>query len=123
MQQSQSLLGELVVVALKAAASKQDPFCIFRVNEVVKRTKTDYGGGSYPIWDDQVNIPIRQGQHRLHVQIFDKEANARNLMGEGVVDLTKVLREREHDGYFPVKYQGKHGGEIYLELTFYPIVR
>jgi hypothetical protein len=37
---------------------KQDPFCIFRVNEVVKRTKADYGGGSYPVWDDQVTIAI-----------------------------------------------------------------
>ncbi|KAG0757449.1 hypothetical protein G6F32_010396 [Rhizopus arrhizus] len=124
----QSLLGELVVVALKAenlphqTSRKQDPFCIFRVNEVVKRTKADYGGGSYPVWDDQVNIPISRSHHQqMHIQIFDRDPHPHNLMGEGTIDLSKVIREKEHDGYFLMKHNGQQAGEIYLELTFYPV--
>ncbi|CEP19834.1 hypothetical protein [Parasitella parasitica] len=120
------IAGELVVVALKAeklqhqAPAKQDPFCLFRVGDVVKRTKTDYGGGLYPIWDDQVNIPVAAGQRQLHVQIFDKDTKPNNLMGDGVIDLTKVLRDKEHDGYFPLRMRGRpDAGLIYLELTFY----
>ena len=37
-------------------AGKQDPFCVFRLGETAKRTKTDYRGGSRPIWDDQVRV-------------------------------------------------------------------
>ncbi|KAG2230147.1 hypothetical protein INT48_004017 [Thamnidium elegans] len=129
------IAGELVVVALKAynrsnflnklmsnvkAPAKQDPFCLFRVGNVVKRTKVDHGGGLYPIWDDQVNIPVAAGIHQMHVQIFDKDTKPNNLMGEGVIDLTRVLREKEHDGYFPLQYKGRPNcGDIYLELTFY----
>ncbi|CAO0797336.1 unnamed protein product [Mucor circinelloides] len=120
------LAGELVVVALKAeklqhqAPGKQDPFCLFRVGDVIKRTKTDYGGGLYPIWDDQVNIPVAAGQYQMHVQIFDKDTKPNNLMGDGIVDLKKVLRDKEHDGYFPLQFRGRQStGVIYLELTFY----
>ncbi|CAO3661612.1 unnamed protein product [Rhizopus stolonifer] len=124
--QSSTFIGELVVVALKAehlkhqSARKQDPFCVFRVNNIMKRTKADYGGGNYPIWDDQVNIPIGHGTYQMKVEIFDKDINPVNLMAEEIVDLSKVIREKEHDGYFPMKYRGQPGGEIYLELTFYP---
>ncbi|EIE90247.1 hypothetical protein RO3G_14958 [Rhizopus delemar RA 99-880] len=121
--QSSSLLGELVVVALKATTREQDPFCVFRVNEIMKRTKTDYGGGSYPIWDDQVNIPIRHGPYQMRVQVFNKDMSPNHLMGEAVIDLSKVMREKEHDGYFPLMCRGQPSGEIYLELTFYLAVR
>ncbi|OAC99467.1 hypothetical protein MUCCIDRAFT_125248, partial [Mucor lusitanicus CBS 277.49] len=87
---------------------------------VIKRTKTDYGGGLYPIWDDQVNIPVAAGHYQMHVQIFDKDTKPNNLMGDGIVDLKKVLRDKEHDGYFPLNFRGRQGtGVIYLELTFY----
>lgn len=59
----------------------------------------------------------------MQVSIFDKDTKPINLMGEGVVDLTKVLREKEHDGYFPITLRGRQNcGEIYLELTFYGAV-
>lgn len=60
----------------------------------------------------------------MHVQIFDRDTNSpNNLMAEGVVDLTRVLREKEHDGYFSLSYLGRPGcGELYLELTFYTAV-
>ncbi|KAG0735440.1 hypothetical protein G6F57_009579 [Rhizopus arrhizus] len=85
----------------------------------MKRTKTDYGGGSYPIWDDQVNIPISHGPYQMRVQVFNKDMNPNHLMGEAVIDLAKVMREKEHDGYFPLMCRGQPSGEIYLELTFY----
>lgn len=59
----------------------------------------------------------------MHVQVFDKDTMPNNLMGEGIVDLSKVLREKEHDGYFPLHYRGnQNAGDIYLELTFYSAV-
>jgi Ca2+-dependent lipid-binding protein len=58
----------------------------------------------------------------MHIQIFDRDPHPHNLMGEGTIDLSKVIREKEHDGYFLMKHNGQQAGEIYLELTFYPVV-
>lgn len=59
----------------------------------------------------------------MRAQIFDKDTSPNNLMGEAIIDLTKVLREKEHDGYFPLHYRGRQNcGDIYLELTFYSAV-
>ncbi|KAI8384452.1 C2 domain-containing protein [Radiomyces spectabilis] len=116
------IVGELVVVALKAVAGKQDPLCVFRLGDVAMKTKTDVRGGQNPIWDDQVNLPVPVGATKLHMQLFDKNTNISNLIAEGYVDLSKVLREGEHDDFFPLTFRGKRAGEIYLELTFYSAV-
>lgn len=69
-----------------------------------------------------MNIPVTGGQHSLIVQVFDKTTQPNNLMADGVIDLSKVFRESEHDGYFPLLSKGRPGGVIYLELTFYSAV-
>ncbi|KAL1931302.1 hypothetical protein VTP01DRAFT_10439 [Rhizomucor pusillus] len=120
------LAGELVVVALKARdlpnveiVGKQDPFVIFRLGEEAKRTKTDYRGGQNPLWDDQVNIPVPEGKTKMYMQLFDEDKSREELICEGEIDLTNVLREGEEDRWFPLQYKGRSAGEIYLELTFY----
>ncbi|CDS10087.1 hypothetical protein LRAMOSA02764 [Lichtheimia ramosa] len=121
-----TIIGELVVVALKArdlpnieVVGKQDPFCVFRLGETAKRTKTDYRGGQQPLWDDQVNLPVPEKKTKMYVQVFDEDSKREDLICEGEVDLTQVLREGEQDSWFPLKYRGKDSGKIYLEMTFY----
>ncbi|ORY94240.1 C2 domain-containing protein [Syncephalastrum racemosum] len=115
-------IGELVIVALRAIVGKQDPFCVFRLGEVAQRTKTDYRGGQHPLWDDQVNIPVPPNKTKLYMQLFDEDSHREDLISEGELDLTKVLREGEQDDWFPLSYRGRKAGEIYLELTFYSAV-
>ncbi|CAO3587725.1 unnamed protein product [Absidia cylindrospora] len=98
---------------------KQNPFCIFKLGSVAKKTKTDQNGGQSPIWDDQINLPVPPGATRLFVQIFSGQASKENLISEGHVDLNEVLRKGEHDGFFPLVLNGKKAGQIYLELTYY----
>ncbi|KAG0180177.1 hypothetical protein DFQ29_001122 [Apophysomyces sp. BC1021] len=120
------LIGELAVVALKArdlpnreVIGKQDPFCVFRLGEVAKKTKTDVRGGQHPLWDDQVNIPVPEGKTKMRLQVFDEDSTREDLISEGEIDLTKVLAEGEYDDWFPLTYKGRKAGEIYLEMTFY----
>ncbi|KAI7878966.1 hypothetical protein K492DRAFT_132058 [Lichtheimia hyalospora FSU 10163] len=120
--QPKKLAGELVVVALKAVCRKQDPFCVFRLGETAKRTKTDYRGGSRPIWDDQVNLPVPEGKTKMYIQVFDEDSKQEDLISENTIDLTQVMRDGEADDWFPLQYRGKRAGEIYLELTFYSAV-
>jgi hypothetical protein len=66
---------------------------------------------------------VSAGQHQLYVQVFNNDTNPANLMADGVIELAKVFREREHDGFFQMLHRGRPtSGKIYLELTFYPSV-
>ncbi|KAI8391139.1 C2 domain-containing protein [Radiomyces spectabilis] len=116
------IIGELAVVALKAIVGKQDPFCVFRLGEVAKKTKTDYRGGQHPLWDDQVNIPVPEGKTKMRVQLFDEDSKREDLISEGEIDITKAITEGEADDWFPLTYRGRSAGQIYLELTFYSAV-
>ncbi|CAO3625403.1 unnamed protein product [Cunninghamella blakesleeana] len=119
-------IGELVVIALKAenipncvTRGSQDPFCVFKLGSLAKKTKIDKRGGQNPIWDDQINLAVPGGVTRLFFQIFHGQTSSENLISEGHVDLHEVLRKGEHDGFFPLIYNGNKAGRIYLELTFY----
>ncbi|KAI8090061.1 uncharacterized protein BX664DRAFT_281493 [Halteromyces radiatus] len=119
-------IGELAVVALKAKdlpnreiVGKQDPFCVFRLGEEAKKTKTDYRGGQHPVWDDQVNLIVPEGKVKMRVQLFDEDAKREDLISEADIDISTVIKEGEQDGWFPLTYKGRKAGEIYLELTFY----
>ncbi|KAI8994839.1 C2 domain-containing protein [Pilobolus umbonatus] len=113
------IIGELAVVAYKAIVGKQDPFVIFRLAEVNKKTKTDYRGGQHPVWDDQVNLPVPDKKRILTVQVYDEDSKREELISECEVDLTKVLEEGEYDDWFPLTFKSKPAGKIYLEMTFY----
>ncbi|ORZ07880.1 hypothetical protein BCR42DRAFT_425657 [Absidia repens] len=120
------MIGELAVVALKARdlpnreiVGKQDPFCVFRLGEDAKKTKTDYRGGQHPVWDDQVNLMVPEGKVKMRVQLFDEDAKREDLISDADVDISTVLKDGEQDGWFPLTYKGRKAGEIYLELTFY----
>ncbi|KAL1932018.1 hypothetical protein VTP01DRAFT_9074 [Rhizomucor pusillus] len=119
------LMGELAVVALEAEnlpkiPGSLRPFAVFRVAGVAKRTKADYQGNCNPHWDDQVNMPIPHGHNNMKVQILTEDPKKGDLLVcEGNVDLSKVLKEGEHDDWIPLTHHGKEAGDIYLELTFY----
>ncbi|ORX58157.1 hypothetical protein DM01DRAFT_1283365 [Hesseltinella vesiculosa] len=115
-------LGELAVVAIKAVVGKQDPFCVFRLGEEAKKTITDYRGGQHPVWDDQVNLTVYEGKTKMYVQLFDEDAKREDLISEGEVDLTAVIKDGEQDDWYPLSYKNRRAGDIYLELTFYAAV-
>ncbi|KAI9302868.1 C2 domain-containing protein [Cunninghamella echinulata] len=120
---STKVIGELAIVALKAVVGKQDPFCVFRLGEEAKKTKTDYRGGQHPVWDDQVNLFVPEGKTKMRVQLFDEDAKKEDLISEADIDISEVIKVGEHDGWFQLMFKGRKAGEIYLELTFYSAVR
>ncbi|ORZ02820.1 hypothetical protein BCR43DRAFT_482225 [Syncephalastrum racemosum] len=117
------IIGELAVVALEAEnlpkiAGNLTSFCVFKLGNVAKRTKSDPRGGRNPTWDDQVNMPVPAGATTMIVQVMD-EQKGEQLVCEGTVDLTKVLKDGEFDDWVPMKRRGQEAGDVYLELTFY----
>lgn len=79
---------------------KQDPFCVFCIGDITKKTKTDFRGGQHPIWDDQVNIPVAEGKKSMSVQVFDEDSKKEELIGECTIDLIDVFKDGEADGKY-----------------------
>ncbi|GAA5900317.1 uncharacterized protein JCM6883_002807 [Sporobolomyces salmoneus] len=129
-------LGLLIVVILKAQHlpdphrfSKQDPFVIATLGEEEVRTKTDKGGGQVPLWDEEFRFKLYEAEDKsegqtLELKVMRKEgvrAKDEELIGTGsvVVDGKSWL---EFDEWIELKTgEGKYVGELYVEMTFYPL--
>ncbi|ORE12013.1 hypothetical protein BCV72DRAFT_196430 [Rhizopus microsporus var. microsporus] len=64
-------------------------------------------------------MPVPEKKKMMVVQIYDEDSKREELISECDLDISKVLEEGEHDGWFPLQYKGRPAGEIYLEMTFY----
>ncbi|GAA5947272.1 hypothetical protein JCM3765_001599 [Sporobolomyces pararoseus] len=133
-------LGLLILVILKAQHlpdphkfSKQDPFVIAELGEgenvQTVRTQTDRGGGQHPLWDEEFRMKLYEEEgktegQRLSLKVMRKEgtrAKDQELIGEGSV-LVDGKSWREFDEWIELKTsEGKYVGEVYVEMTFYPL--
>ncbi|KAF9130950.1 hypothetical protein EC957_003673 [Mortierella hygrophila] len=103
-------IGELVIVPIQGRDlpnrerfGKQDPFILFKLGNVSKRSSTDVRGGQRPRWkDDQINIRMYESDAKdatsLYVTCLDEDHQKNDFIGDCVVNLAKVLDYGEHDG-------------------------
>ncbi|GAA5902688.1 hypothetical protein JCM5296_001258 [Sporobolomyces johnsonii] len=129
-------LGMLIVVIIKAQHlhdphhfSKQD--CLVTVEHVgsdtgtVFQTKVAKGGGQHPEWDEEFRIrlfePLEGEQQLLKLQVMRQEhKDEAELVGEAHVLVDGTWRE--FDEWLEIKDgAGKYRGEVYVEMTFYPL--
>ncbi|KAG0250322.1 hypothetical protein BG011_008485 [Mortierella polycephala] len=124
-------IGELVIVPIQGRDlpnrerfGKQDPFVLFKLGNVSKRSSTDIRGGQRPRWkDDQVTIIMYESEAKdatsLYVTCLDEDHQKNDLISDCVINLAKVLEQGEHDDWFPLTYKGREAGEIMLQLTYF----
>ncbi|KAG0084842.1 hypothetical protein BGZ92_009528 [Podila epicladia] len=124
-------IGELVIIPIQGRDlpnrerfGKQDPFILFKLGNVSKRSSTDVRGGQRPRWnDEQINILMYQSDAKdatsLYVSCMDEDHQKNDLIGDCVINLAKVLERGEHDDWFELKYRGREAGELMLQLTYY----
>ncbi|KAG0017521.1 hypothetical protein BGZ82_000727 [Podila clonocystis] len=124
-------IGELVIIPIhgrdlpnRERFGKQDPFILFKLGNVSKRSSTDVRGGQRPRWnDEQINILMYQSDAKdatsLYVSCMDEDHQKNDLIGDCVINLAKVLERGEHDDWFELKYRGREAGELMLQLTYY----
>jgi hypothetical protein len=103
----------------KELVTKQAPFLEFYYGHEKRATKADKRGGRKPEWNDVIRFAVQPGCHQLFFKAFAASLGENKFIGEGIVELDQVLRERQHDGWFELKASGKYAGEVYLELTFF----
>ncbi|KAG0213722.1 hypothetical protein BGX28_003666 [Mortierella sp. GBA30] len=130
-------LGVLVAIPIKGrklinrSGGKQSPYVQLKLGEQKKRTRASLIASVEPEWDQEASIIIKrgflaglvrldvfQGQYDMHVAVYD-EGKKNELIGDGVLLLNEVIDKGELDVWFPIKYNGTAGGDIYFELTFY----
>ena len=125
-------LGTLVVVVMKAknlsnsrAISKQNPYCSVRVGKHSDRTKAITRGGQAPVWDHESRFRLctEDDNRTLKLCVFDQNGSQTEIIGDSLVSLQPALEKPPQLGYddwFPIKFNNRYVGEVYLEMTFYP---
>lgn len=134
--------GTLVCVVLKAknlpnkrSIGKQDPYAELCLGSDTQQTKPDKRGGQHPTWDEQLHFEIydevqhafgpergRDEEKTLSIVCY-AAGNDPEPLGEGYVSLNQALRDGEFDDWVPLASKGKYSGEVYVELTYYSLVR
>ncbi|KAF9124305.1 hypothetical protein BG015_005114 [Linnemannia schmuckeri] len=124
-------IGELIIVPIQGRDlpnrerfGKQDPFILFKLGNVSKRSSTDVRGGQRPRWkDDQINIKMYESDAKdatsLYVTCLDEDHQKNDFIGNCVINLAKVLDYGEHDDWFELTFKGREAGELQLQLTYF----
>lgn len=124
--------GTLIVVVMKArnlynrrAISKQNPYCSVRIAKHSDRTKTIVRGGQAPVWDHETRFRLScdDDNSNLKLCVFDQNGSNTEIIGDAQIPLHAAYRSSVQDGYdswFPIHYNKRYVGEVYLEMTFYP---
>lgn len=122
--------GTLICVVLKGrhltpkrTHDTQDPVAEVCVDGTRLRTLPDRRGGSAPLWDEQMQFEILDDgatPHSLELICYatDKEPD---YIGRTSIDLTPALAQREYDLWLSLTHQGQCTGQVYVELTYYPL--
>ncbi|KAG0319978.1 hypothetical protein BGZ97_001031 [Linnemannia gamsii] len=124
-------IGELVIIPIQGRDlpnrerfGKQDPFILFKLGNVAKRSTTDIRGGQRPRWkDDQINIFMYESDAKdatsLYVTCLDEDPQKNDLIGDCVINMVRVMEYGEQDDWFQLSYKGREAGELLLQLTYY----
>ncbi|KAK3826190.1 MAG: hypothetical protein J3R72DRAFT_479444 [Linnemannia gamsii] len=124
-------IGELVIIPIQGRDlpnrerfGKQDPFVLFKLGNVAKRSTTDVRGGQKPRWkDDQINIFMYESDAKdatsLYVTCLDEDPQKNDLIGDCVINMVRVMEYGELDDWFQLSYKGREAGELMLQLTYY----
>ncbi|CAO1617448.1 unnamed protein product [Sympodiomycopsis kandeliae] len=130
----------------KRSIGKQDPFAVLSIETEKQKTKPDKRGGQHPTWDEQLHFEIyddvedvltnkkddsmgksssskvssaASGKKILKVACYADDNREPEFIGEGLVDLTGVLKTGEFDEWVTIRHKDRYCGEVYLELTFF----
>ena len=122
--------GTLICVVLqgrhltrKRTHDTQDPVAEVRIDGTRLRTLPDRRGGSAPLWDEQMQFEIVDNgtsPHTLELVCYatDKEPD---YIGHTAIDLTPALTQRQYDRWLSLTHHGQCTGQVYVELTYYPL--
>lgn len=104
---------------------KQSPFVRLRISHMTETSDVAFRGGQTPKFDYYAKFDLTPDvKPALAVEIFDDRSPPK-LIGQCAVDLTPALYkdpEDGHDDWFPLSFGSEEAGEIYLELTFHPLI-
>lgn len=124
--------GTLIVVIMKAknlhnrrAVSKQNPYCSVRIAKHSDRTKTITRGGQVPLWDHEARfkLNLNDDNRQLKLCVFDQNGSNTEIIGDALIPLKQAFEAPSdvgHDGWYPIYFNKRYVGEVFLEMTFYP---
>lgn len=104
---------------------KQSPFVRLRISHMTETSEVAFRGGQTPRFDFYSKFDLTPDvKPAMIVEIFDDKSPPK-LIGQATIDLTPALYkdpEDGHDDWFPLKVGNEFAGQVYMELTFHPLV-
>ncbi|SCV02896.1 LAME_0H06084g1_1 [Lachancea meyersii CBS 8951] len=104
---------------------KQSPFVRLRISHMIATSEVAFRGGQTPKFDFYSKFDLTPDvKPALVIELFDERSPPR-LIGQCTVDLTPALYkdpEDGHDDWFDLKMGKEEAGQVYVELTFHPLI-
>ncbi|KAG7886350.1 hypothetical protein KL938_000003 [Ogataea parapolymorpha] len=122
--------NQLVIIVSKAQdlpnrkkLDKQSPYCVARIQDQVQKTKIVPRGGQNPHFDDELWFSLDNVEETtVNFIVYHQMKKDSELVCKADIDFTPALRRSSKEGYdnwFPLSYNGRPAGKIYLEMTYY----
>ncbi|CDK25320.1 unnamed protein product [Kuraishia capsulata CBS 1993] len=123
--------NQLVIVVTKAQnlpnrkkLDKQSPYCVARIQDQIQKTKVVHRGGQNPEWDDELWFSLDDLSGSVVIfTIYHQTKKDEELVCKADIDFSIVMKRSSKEGYdawFPLEYEGRPAGRIYLQMTYYP---
>lgn len=127
--------GTLVIVVCRGKhlpnrrrLDKQSPYVILRIGTTCRKTEAHFRSGQVPEWTQEVRFDLtRDKKPLLKVDVLDETKNEPTPIGSTEIDCSVLFdsdKEKDnryiHDSWYELSLNGRKGGMIYLEMTFYP---
>ncbi|SCU96008.1 LANO_0E12156g1_1 [Lachancea nothofagi CBS 11611] len=104
---------------------KQSPFVRLRVAHMIETSDVAFRGGQTPKFDFYSKFDLTPDvKPLLLVELFDDRSPPK-LIGQCSIDLTPALYkdpEDGHDDWFQLRLGSEEAGQVYVELTFHPLI-
>merc|ERR1712146_158333 len=86
---------------------KNDPYCVVKIGDKTKRTKTHKNGGANPVWEDTLAFTLIKGLDEMEISCYDEDMGKDDFIGKCMIPLSDVKSKKLIDEEVEIK--GKSG--------------
>ena len=103
----------------KSLFGKADPYVLVSVGEKLEKTKVNSGGGTDPVWNEDLIFDVNGSETQLNITVFDKQTTGDDrFMAEYVAPMSQILKYGIEGHVDLVDKHNKPEGKLYMTAKF-----
>lgn len=101
---------------------KMDPFIVFKINNIEKKTKVLDDAGKTPKWEQQFEFPNVKIGDIMNFIVYDEDTTGNDLVGQGAFSVSELYLNNKTLDWLSITYDKakKPAGEVYFEIEYIP---